>query len=147
MYITRFTDYSLRVLIYLAVNPAEKVTIGAIAERYNISKNHLMKVAQTLHNKGYILATRGKYGGLQLHRSADDINIGYLMRELESDCHLVECFGQDNQCVITPGCQLKQMLAEALDSFFATLDKYTLQDLVAPEQKNKLTELLITDIS
>lgn len=142
MHITRYTDYSLRVLIYLAINQEKISTISDIATSYDISKNHLMKIVQQLNQRGYVLATRGQNGGLKLNQPAADINIGSLVREIEDKNKLVECFGEDNKCVITPSCQLKQVFAEAQDNFFKTLDAYTLQDLLGQEQQKGLSELL-----
>ena len=90
MHITRYTDYSLRVLIYLALQQERLVTIQQIADSYDISKNHLMKVVHQLTLKGYIESVRGKNGGLRLHRRPEDINIGVLVRETEQDMNLVE---------------------------------------------------------
>lgn len=142
MQITRYTDYSLRVLIYLAINQDQLTTISDIANSYGISKNHLMKIVQQLNLQGYLLATRGKNGGIKLNRPAEKINIGQLVREIEGKNKLVECFGSDNQCVITPSCQLKNIFAEAQDNFFKTLDAYTLSDLLGPKQQNNLITLL-----
>ena len=142
MNITRFTDYSLRVLIYLALHENELVTIKDVADRYNISKNHLMKVVQELSAKGYLVATRGKNGGIKLEQSPNDINIGHLVRMIEQDSTLVECFGADNQCVITPACQLKRMFAEALNCFFESLERYTLADLIGDQERSQLNLLL-----
>lgn len=142
MQITRYTDYSLRVLIYLAINQDQLTTISDIANSYGISKNHLMKIVQQLNLQGYLLATRGKNGGIKLNRPAEKINIGQLVREIEGENKLVECFGSDNQCVITPSCQLKNIFAEAQDNFFKTLDAYTLSDLLGPKQQNNLITLL-----
>jgi len=142
MHITRYTDYSLRVLMYLAAHNDRLATIRDIAESYDISKNHLMKIVQQLSAKGYIEATRGKNGGIKLASSPQDINIGKLVRDIEQGSPLVECFGQDNVCVITPACQLKRVLAEALESFFKTLDRYSLADMVPPQQENRLQQLL-----
>lgn len=142
MHITRYTDYSLRVLIYLAANDGKLCTIGEIAKSYDISKNHLMKIVQDLNARGYLLAVRGKNGGLCLNADTDTINIGSLVRTFEQDSKLVECFGSDNQCAITPACQLKAMFAEAMENFFRTLDAYTLQDLVGGKRKAAVQELL-----
>ncbi len=142
MHITRYTDYSLRVLIYLAIHQDRLATISEIANSYGISKNHLMKIVQQLNQQGYLLATRGKNGGIKLNRPAEQINIGQLVREVEDKNKLVECFGTDNQCVITPSCQLKNIFAEAQENFFSTLDAYTLIDLVQPKQQENLAELL-----
>lgn len=148
MHITRYTDYSLRVLIYLANNNDELATINQIAQSYNISKNHLMKIVQQLNLKGYLLAIRGKNGGIKLNRPASEINIGALVREVEERNNLVECFGPDNKCVITPSCQLKNMFAEAQESFFKTLDNYVLEDLLGKKNAANLSQLLaITVVS
>ncbi len=145
MNITRFTDYSLRVLIYLALQGQESITIKDVADRYGISKNHLMKVVQELSAKGYLNATRGKKGGIRLSQDPKQINIGKLVRMIEQDSTLVECFGADNRCVIAPACQLKRMFAEAMDSFFQCLEQYTLADLIAGTNRKRLQQLLIVE--
>lgn len=93
MRLTTFTDYSLRVLIYLAVKGEESATIAEIAQNYDISRNHLMKVVQELSQQGYLIALRGKNGGLRLKMSPAEINIGELVRAMENDLSLAECFG------------------------------------------------------
>lgn len=142
MHITRYTDYSLRVLIYLALQQERLATIQEIADSYDISKNHLMKVVHQLTLKGYIESVRGKNGGLRLHRQPDDINIGVLVRETEQDLNLVECFSSNNKCCITPVCGLKNILAEALKAFLETLDQYTLADILPERQRPQLLRLL-----
>ena len=142
MNITRFTDYSLRVLTYLAVKQGELVTIKEVADQYNISKNHLMKVVQQLNAQGYLQATRGKNGGIKLSREPKDINIGEIVRLMEEDSTLVECFGPNNQCVITQACQLKHMFAEAMNRFFECLDQYTLADMLTGNNQPILIKLL-----
>jgi len=142
MQITRYTDYSLRVLIYLAVNSTSLTTINEIASRYGISKNHLMKIVQMLNQEGYLLAIRGKNGGVKLNRPTNEINIGKLVRLIEDKKDLLECHSVNNQCVITPSCQLKNIFNQALESFYDTLDSYTLQDIVNDKNTNELTQLL-----
>nr|WP_298373987.1 Rrf2 family transcriptional regulator [uncultured Halomonas sp.] len=144
MHITRYTDYSLRVLLYVALKGEERSTISEIAERYDISRNHLMKVVQELNRRGYLQAIRGKHGGLLLKRRAEDINIGALVRDTEQDLELVECFGDRNQCVITPACRIKTMLGEALKAFLEVLDGYTLADMLGPDprMRSELIRLL-----
>ena len=142
MRVTRYTDYSLRVLIFVALKKEEQSTIGEIAEHYQISKNHLMKVVQALNANGYLIAVRGKNGGLRLNGEPADINIGNLVRETEQDLPLVECFGEENECVITPACELKTIFAEALDGFLGVLDQYTLADLIPKKRQGKLLKLL-----
>ncbi|MDR5907683.1 Rrf2 family transcriptional regulator [Franzmannia qiaohouensis] len=141
MHLTRFTDYSLRVLVFLAVKGEERSTIHEIAESFDISRNHLMKVVQDLSQKGYITAIRGKNGGLLLKKAPEDIRLGTLVSDTEHDLQLVECFGEDNACRITPACRLKPILAEALGAFLAVLDHYTLADMLGP-QEPALVQLL-----
>ena len=142
MKITRYTDYSLRVLMYLAVQGERLATIREIAESYDISRNHLMKVVHQLNRKGYLETVRGKNGGLRLHLKPGDINLGVLVRETEPDFELVECFSSDNRCNITPVCGLKHVMAEALQSFLNTLDQYTLEDLLPDRHKHQLMRIL-----
>lgn len=142
MHITRYTDYSLRVLVYLAACGDRLVTIQDVADAYGISKNHLMKVVHQLNLKGYIETVRGKNGGMRLRRQPDSINIGDLVRDTEPDFNLVECFSANNQCCITPVCGLQSMLQDALQAFLATLDAYTLADVVRQPQQSQLRQLL-----
>lgn len=142
MYITRYTDYSLRVLMYLGLKNEKLSTIREIAEHYAISRNHLMKVVQELNSKGYLIAIRGKNGGLKLNGEPDKIVIGALVRDTEQHFELVECFGDSNCCVITPVCQLKRIFSEALDGFIHVLDQYTLADLLPQSDRPELARLL-----
>ncbi|APH06141.1 RrF2 family transcriptional regulator [Bacillus weihaiensis] len=139
MRLTQYTDYSLRVLLYLATKPSDQLsTIKEIAEVYHISKNHLMKVTYELGKMNMIETIRGRNGGIRLALSPADINIGAIVRKTEEDFHLVECFDQEqNACIISPACGLKHVLNKALVAYFAVLDEYTLEDLV----KNKDTLL------
>lgn len=131
MRLTNYSDYSLRVLIYLSTEPNEKlVNIKDIAEAYDISKNHLMKIIYNLGKMGYIETIRGRNGGIRLAKLPSDINIGELIRKTEEDFHIVECFEHNNKCVITPVCSLKHIFNKALDQFLQVLDQYTLEDIV-----------------
>ncbi|RFA29908.1 Rrf2 family transcriptional regulator [Alkalilimnicola ehrlichii] len=145
MHITRYTDYSLRVLIFVALKGEQLSTIREIADSYGISKNHLMKVVHELNRKGYLGTVRGKNGGVRLGRAPETINIGELVRATEQDLTLVECFGPDNACVITPSCRLKNVLAEALEAFFSVLDRYTLADVLIADERAPLVQLLRMD--
>ena len=138
MRITGYTDYSIRVLMYVTAQGDRLATIQEIADRYGISKNHLMKVVHQLTRKGYLESIRGKKGGIRLKPAPSDINLGILVREMEPDLNLVECFGPDNTCVIAPICSLKGVLNEALQSFLATLDQYTLADITPSNQMTML---------
>lgn len=131
MRMTMYTDFSLRLLMYLAIRPTgEKATVPDIAASYGISKNHLMKVAQHLSKLGYIESTRGRGGGVKLLHAPSEINVGKVVRQMEDDFYIVECFDQErNSCPITPVCSLKHALGRALQAYLAVLDEYTLQDL------------------
>lgn len=133
MHITLYTDYSLRVMIYLALNSGERATIRDMAGAYNISRNHLTKVVHQLQLGGYLETVRGSGGGVVLARAPENINIGTVVRSMEPDLNLVSCFKDENQCVITPHCRLRSMMGEALQAFMATLDQYTLADIAGHE--------------
>ena len=132
MRLTNYTDYSLRILIYLATKPENELSnIKEIADNYNISKNHLMKVTYELGKMNIIETIRGRNGGIRLAHSPADINIGEVVRKTEEDFHIVECFDDDrNQCIISPVCGLKHVLNKALLAYLDVLDQYTLADLV-----------------
>lgn len=143
MRLTMYTDFSLRVLIYLGVKGDKELsTIQEISDAYNISKNHLMKVTHELGKIGVIETIRGRGGGIRLNAEPGDINIGNIVRKTEEDFHLVECFNcATNQCVITPVCRLKNVLHDALDAYFKVLDSYTLADFV--ENNEGLASILL----
>jgi Rrf2 family nitric oxide-sensitive transcriptional repressor len=129
--LTFYTDYSLRMLIYLAVKGDGLSTIEEIADAYGISRNHLMKVAHKLGREGFIETVRGRGGGLRLGRPPSKIKIGEVVRATEDDFRMVECFDlATNTCRILGACNLKGILAEALDAWAAVLDRYTLANLV-----------------
>ncbi|OSI37183.1 Rrf2 family transcriptional regulator [Neisseria dumasiana] len=129
MYLTQHTDYGLRVLIYTAINDDALVNISTIADTYGISKSHLMKVVTALVKGGFLDSIRGKGGGLRLSRPADKINIGAVIRHLEP-MQLVECMGNNNQCIIPPNCRMAGILGGGIRAFLNYLDGFTLADLV-----------------
>ena len=130
MRLTRLTDYSYRVLIYLAANDGKQATIRDIAELYNISRNHLMKVANLLARHGFVRAVRGRGGGLTLARRPEEIGLGDVARRLEEDFAAVECLSDHALCRIESGCALKPIIAKAVEAFLAVLDEATLADLM-----------------
>jgi Rrf2 family nitric oxide-sensitive transcriptional repressor len=140
MQVTQFSDYALRVLMHLALRPQERSTIDEIAQRYRVSRAHLVKVAQRLASAGFVEATRGRHGGLRLGRPAGEIRLGDVFRATEENLALVECFAADGDCVIAPACRLRGVLGEALAAFLAVLDRRTLADLV--ERGQPLARLL-----
>jgi Rrf2 family nitric oxide-sensitive transcriptional repressor len=134
--LTRYSDYSLRVLIYLALDPKRLVTIEEIAQSYGISKAHLMKVVHQLGLNGYVETVRGRGGGLRLARRPEEISVGEVIRSTEENMALVECFDpESSQCAIEPACGLRSVLHEALAAFLAVLDRHTLGDLIARRRK------------
>jgi len=135
MQLTHYTDYGLRVLIFLSIQKDERrVTISEISKHFKIPRNHLVKVVHRLGQLKYIHSTRGKNGGIVLGQSADAIKIGDVVRQMESKLDVVNC-ESPSPCPIKPNCQLKSILNEAGDAFLKVLDQYTIADLQqAPEQ-------------
>jgi Rrf2 family transcriptional regulator, nitric oxide-sensitive transcriptional repressor len=132
MQLTQYTDYSLRVLIYLSLQPARVSTISEIADFYGISRNHLVKVVHRLGMLGYIETIRGKHGGMRLARPAAEISVGEVARHTEPNFDIAECFDREaNQCSITPVCRLKKILLQARTAFLETLDSYTIADAIS----------------
>ncbi len=142
MRLNTFSDYALRVLIYLGVHDDQIATVSQIADAYGISANHLMKVVHHLAQRGYIETARGKGGGMRLGLSPEMINIGDVVRGTEDNGKLVECFDrQSSNCRIESVCVLRTVLGHALDAFFLSLESYTLADLLAP--KPELAKTLV----
>ncbi len=141
MRLTLHTDYTLKLLMYLAVKGETLATIQEISEAYDISHNHLMKIVQELGQAHVVETVRGRGGGLRLARTAEVINIGAIVRGTEDDRQHVECFSAEtDRCRITTACRLRLKLREALDAYYAVLDEVTLADLVA--QSRPLRKLL-----
>ncbi|PRD40891.1 Rrf2 family transcriptional regulator [Phyllobacterium phragmitis] len=135
MKLTVHTDYGLRVLMTLAVMDGRLVTIDDLARRHRVSKNHLMKVVQTLVGLGLVKTVRGRGGGLMLAKAPEDIRMGAVVQALETDMALVSCLGNGpSECVLIGACRLTAALQRALGSFIAELDRLSLSDLVAKPQ-------------
>lgn len=138
MRLTLFSDYSLRLLLYLACHSDRVVPLSEVSRAYGISKNHLVKVQQVLLDHGLVASVRGRGGGLRLARPATAIKLGAVVRLTEPDFDLVECFDRKtNTCPIEPACQLKRVLREARTGFLDALDAHTLADL-APQEAQLL---------
>ncbi|KPD16368.1 hypothetical protein ADM96_26240 [Burkholderia sp. ST111] len=141
MRLTTYTDFALRLLVYLGVRGNELCRLQDVADAYGISKHHLVKVAQDLAGAGLIETVRGSGGGVRLLRPPEKISIGEVVRTTETDFFLVECLDRSNPlCAIDSACILKGALREALDNFLATLDNYTLADVMI--KKPRLSRLL-----
>ena len=139
MRLTHFTDLSLRLLMYLAIKPDGFATIQEIAERYGVSRNHLMKVAQQLVRQGFVASARGNRGGLKLQRPPQEIGVGEVVRATEDDFRMVECFETGrSSCTLLPACRLKGVLGEALSAYLRVLDQHTLHDLTVPTHPMRL---------
>lgn len=132
MRLTLHTDYTLKLLMYLAIKGETLATIEEISDAYGISRNHLMKIAQETGKARIVETVRGRGGGLRLARTAETINIGAIVRGTEDDSQHVECFAAETDCCrITPACLLRHKLRAALNAYYAVLDEVTLADLVA----------------
>jgi Rrf2 family nitric oxide-sensitive transcriptional repressor len=141
MKLTAFTDYSLRVLIYLAADPDQRATIAQIAGAYGISEHHLVKVVHFLGQQGWLHNVRGKGGGMELALPPERIAIGQVVRATEGQAVVAECFAADGgNCCIAPDCRLRGVLREALTAFESVLDRYTLADLVS--NRKQLAQIL-----
>ena len=134
MKLTLFTDYAIRVLLYLAARPDRLCSIAEVARAYGISQNHLMKVANDLARGGYIQSVRGRSGGIRLGMAPEDINVGTVVRHTEEGLELVDC----SSCVIAPACGMTGVLQEALSAFLAVLDRHSLADLTTRREDLRL---------
>jgi len=145
MQLTRHTDYSLRVLMYLAANPEQLVTVAALAQFYDISRNHLVKVVQGLVEHDFVYTVRGKQGGMQLAQDSNKISIGKVIRCMENHFNIVECFDTEQDgCTLTTVCNLKSILARATEDYLKNLDKISLADVSKPKLRQLIVELRAT---
>ena len=142
--LTLHTDFALRLLMLLALEPDGLHTIAEVARRYSISRNHLVKVAQTLIQAGLVESVRGRHGGLRLAKKPAEIGLGAVVRATEDSFALVECFDRKrNCCVVMPACGLRRPLEEAVSAFLSALDGYTLADAVQnPGRVTRMRRLL-----
>jgi len=131
MQLTSYTDYALRVLIYLGTTPEKQANISEIADFFNISRNHLVKVVHRLGSLGFVKTTRGKGGGFLLQRPPEKISIGEVIRSMENHFNWVECFDPSQKhCRLQPNCGLQRILARAGDAYLNVLDAATLKDVL-----------------
>lgn len=131
MHLTTFSDYTLRALIYLALDQTKLATIPVIATAYGISENHMKKVVHQLACAGMVKTLRGKGGGIRLALPPENIRLGEIVRAAEGAAPIVECLGEgESACCISPACRLNGILVRAFDALYDVLDEYTLADLV-----------------
>ena len=143
MNLSRFSDYSLRVLMYAALKDDESFMIDEVTEAYGISRNHVAKVIHNLSKLCYLETRRGRGGGIRLACPASEIRLGKLVQETENQPVIVECFSvETNSCPISNQCRLKGLLAEAMEAFYESLNRYTLSDLVAGPLRKRLGSTL-----
>jgi Rrf2 family nitric oxide-sensitive transcriptional repressor len=142
MRLTTYTDYTMRVLIYLGLQQDHLVTISDIAQAYGISENHLMKVVHGLAQRGDVETVRGKGGGMRLARKPEEINIGETIRATEGEGGLLACVESESDCCIQQACALIGILKEAQTALYGVLDRYTLADLL--QRDAPLTAILMS---
>ncbi|MCC6362504.1 MAG: Rrf2 family transcriptional regulator [Bryobacterales bacterium] len=142
MKLTAYTDYSLRVLMYLGLRGERLATISELSETYGLSANHLMKIIHNLGKLGYIETVRGRGGGMKLAGTPEEINLGQVIRQMEPDFAITECFDTEHPsgCVIMPACRLQLILGKAVEAFLDVLDNHTLADLL--QSRTRLKSLL-----
>ena len=126
MRFTRYTDYSLRVLIHLALYPEQLCSIGEIARIYDISHNHLVKAVHALARNGFVETVRGRSGGIRLARPAHKISVGEVVRHTEEGFQLADC----SSCTLSPACGLTGVLAQGVGAMLKVYDTHTIADLV-----------------
>ncbi|MEI9813455.1 MAG: Rrf2 family transcriptional regulator [Acidobacteriota bacterium] len=144
MQLSLHADYGLRVLIYLGSHPGQIVSTKQISDAYGISKNHLVRVVQTLGDAGYVRVIPGRAGGVTLAKAPEQIRIGEVVRAAEPNLNLVECFDPaTNTCPIMRVCGLKNRLAKALEAFIAELNKETLANLITPPRQQRLASVFV----
>lgn len=130
MRLTHFTDYGLRMLMFIAIKGAP-ASLTEIADAFHISRNHLVKVTTKLRQARFIETKRGVGGGIALARPPNDINLGDVVKAMEPDFVLVECFEPaTSTCPITQSCRLTTILHQARNAFLAEVSSHTLADIV-----------------
>lgn len=131
MQLTQFSDYAMRVVLYLGCRPDRLISVDEISRAYGISRHHLVRVVQSLTELGLVTSQRGRGGGMRLAKEPSEINVGWLIRQTEPHLNLVECFDPEtNTCPIAPACGLKGALERARRAFLEVLDEYTLDQFV-----------------
>jgi len=143
MRLTNMTDYALRLLMYLGNAPGRRCTIAEVAQAYQISEAHLMKITQQLGAAGWIITLRGKGGGIQLARSPAEISLGAVVRDIESDFRVVECFSDQSPCTLTGNCRLAGVMHGALTAFQDHLDRHSLADIIGSEGAPGLASVML----
>jgi Rrf2 family nitric oxide-sensitive transcriptional repressor len=141
VHLTQFSDYGLRLAIFLGCHPGRPVSVDEVGRAFGISRHHLVKVVQKLTDLGVVDTQRGRGGGMRLVKEPAEINVGWLVRQTEPHFNVVECFEPaTNTCPIAPACGLKHALSRAQRAFLAVLDEYRLDQILT--RRNELVSLL-----
>lgn len=131
MYLSKFTDYSFRILIYLGNHPNELFTVEELSSVLGLSSHHIKKIIYKLSKNDLIESSKGRNGGIKLVKDPKYMNLGDILEITEDNLNIVECFSEDiSACNLTNGCRLKPILSDALDSFKQKLSEYTLEDIL-----------------
>lgn len=143
MRLTHYSNFTLRVLQFLALRAPNMATVDDVARAHGISRAHLVKVAYDLSQRGYVETLRGRRGGMRLARPAEAITVGEIIRFTEAPLELVECFNpKTNTCPLCGHCHLSRGIARALRAFLSVLDDMTIADIIV--NRAVLTHLLDT---
>lgn len=146
MQLTRFSDYALRLLMYVSRGDGSRpITIAEVGQQFDISHNHLVKVAARLSKLGWITATRGRHGGLQLGPDAAQLSVGTILRELEGHKAIIDC--TDPPCALHGNCRLKRALDEAEEAFYKSLDGITLGEVSGSRTAESIISLHLDFLS
>ncbi len=143
MHLTQYSGYGLRVLVYVGLQDDRLSTIAEIAEAYDVSKNHLMKVVQQLAAEGFVFTKRGKNGGIRLASSPEKVSVGQVVRKLEPNFGVADCFHPDRNCKLFPACRLRAKLVKASEAFLGVLDEVTLADILADSSHQTILRQLL----
>lgn len=134
MQLTKYTDYALRTLIFVAIQkPARLVTISDVSEHFDVPRNHLVKIVNHLGKLGYIETIRGKGGGMCLARPATNINLRDVVEATEETLIPIDC--QKINCRIQPSCRLSGIMGEAQEGFMGVFGRYHVSDLLDNPQR------------
>lgn len=137
MQLNKFTDYALRVLMYIAQPKEMPYTIAEIAEDLRVSQNHLVKIVHFMGKQDWLITTRGKGGGIRMNPQALNFKLGEIVRILQRETPIVEC--NTPPCVLRSNCGLKGILDQAMEQFYQSLDQYTLADVLSTPPSSKFT--------
>jgi Rrf2 family nitric oxide-sensitive transcriptional repressor len=131
MQLTYFSDYALRLVLYLAAHPDRVVSVQEVSRAYAVSAHHMVKVARLLIGRGIVSAVRGRRGGLRLNVPPHQLTVGALVRLTEPHFHVVECFDREaNTCPIAPACGMKGVIERARGAFLDVLDEHTIAEFL-----------------